>query len=266
MGGHATRRARRLHHHHRGGALRHRPRARRRPRPAEGRRRGPPPGAAGRRPVPHRGRARAACGGSTATDIGPVDLLCRDARGRAVAIEIKRRGEHRRRRAAGPLPGAHRARPRACDRCGACSSPRWSSPRPGCCAEARHRAGSRSTTTSCGASSARSSACSDQAGHEHAGITVARAVAVVDVGRSRRRAVAVRGAHRPGLEGDPRRWARRASGTSSRGDAAGDALLRRALAARTAAGPAASSPDPDGAPLLFEQLGSASPGRASSRA
>jgi endonuclease len=28
-----------------------------------------------------------------ATDIGPVDLLCHDARGRAVAIEIKRRGE-----------------------------------------------------------------------------------------------------------------------------------------------------------------------------
>jgi endonuclease len=27
------------------------------------------------------------------TDIGPVDLLCRDAQGRAVAIEIKRRGE-----------------------------------------------------------------------------------------------------------------------------------------------------------------------------
>jgi len=28
-----------------------------------------------------------------ATDIGPVDLLCHDAEGRAVAIEIKRRGE-----------------------------------------------------------------------------------------------------------------------------------------------------------------------------
>jgi len=28
-----------------------------------------------------------------ATDIGPVDLLCRDASGRAVAIEVKRRGE-----------------------------------------------------------------------------------------------------------------------------------------------------------------------------
>jgi RecB family endonuclease NucS len=27
------------------------------------------------------------------TEIGPVDLLCRDASGRAVAIEIKRRGE-----------------------------------------------------------------------------------------------------------------------------------------------------------------------------
>ena len=27
------------------------------------------------------------------TDIGPVDLLCRDAAGRVVAVEIKRRGE-----------------------------------------------------------------------------------------------------------------------------------------------------------------------------
>jgi RecB family endonuclease NucS len=27
------------------------------------------------------------------TDIGPVDLLCRDAEGRAVAVEVKRRGE-----------------------------------------------------------------------------------------------------------------------------------------------------------------------------
>ena len=28
-----------------------------------------------------------------ATDIGPVDLLCRDADGQVVAVEIKRRGE-----------------------------------------------------------------------------------------------------------------------------------------------------------------------------
>ena len=27
------------------------------------------------------------------TDIGPVDLLCRDADGKAVAVEVKRRGE-----------------------------------------------------------------------------------------------------------------------------------------------------------------------------
>ena len=42
------------------------------------------------------GSSSTACGWSAAsipTDIGPVDLLCRDAEGRAVAVEIKRRGE-----------------------------------------------------------------------------------------------------------------------------------------------------------------------------
>ena len=49
------------------------------------------------------------------TDIGPIDLLCRDGDGRAVAVEIKRVGEIAGRRAADPLPGApgprHPARP-----------------------------------------------------------------------------------------------------------------------------------------------------------
>ena len=83
----------RLDDHDRRGALRHRPRPRRRPRPAEGRRRGPPAGAAGRGLPPASRRAWCSCAASTATEIGPVDLLCRDAEGRAVAIEIKRRGE-----------------------------------------------------------------------------------------------------------------------------------------------------------------------------
>ena len=49
------------------------------------------------------------------TDIGPVDLLCRDGDGRAVVVEIKRVGEIAGRRAAHPLPGASRPRhpPRA---------------------------------------------------------------------------------------------------------------------------------------------------------
>ena len=41
----------------------------------------------------HRARADAWSGASIPTEIGPVDLLCRDGDGGAVAIEIKRRGE-----------------------------------------------------------------------------------------------------------------------------------------------------------------------------
>ena len=47
------------------------------------------------------------------TAIGPVDLLCRDAAGATVAVEVKRRGRDRRRRAADPLPRAARPRPAA---------------------------------------------------------------------------------------------------------------------------------------------------------
>jgi endonuclease len=72
-----------------------------------------------------------------ATEIGPVDLLCRDAEGNAVAIEIKRRGE---------IDGVEQLtryltflqRDPACGRSAACSWPRSSSPRPGPGRRARH--------------------------------------------------------------------------------------------------------------------------------
>ena len=44
------------------------------------------------------------------TDLGPVDLLCRDDEGRAVVVEIKRDRRDRRRRPAAALPGAPRPR------------------------------------------------------------------------------------------------------------------------------------------------------------
>ncbi len=45
------------------------------------------------------------------TDIGPVDLMCRDSDDGWVAVEIKRRGDDRRGRAAQPLPRADPDRP-----------------------------------------------------------------------------------------------------------------------------------------------------------
>ena len=45
------------------------------------------------------------------TAIGPVDLMCRDADGASVAVEIKRRGEIDGGRAADPLPRAAQPRP-----------------------------------------------------------------------------------------------------------------------------------------------------------
>ena len=70
----------------------HSPRARRRPRAAEGRRRGGAAAAA------RAARRDLRAGWSLVrreypTAIGPVDLLCRDAAGAVVAVEIKRRGE-----------------------------------------------------------------------------------------------------------------------------------------------------------------------------
>ena len=57
------------------------------------------------------------------TEIGPVDLLCRDAEGRAVAIEIKRRGE-----IDGveqlPATSSSSSATRRSARCAACSWPR----------------------------------------------------------------------------------------------------------------------------------------------
>ena len=63
------------------------------------------------------------------TDVGPVDLMCRDADDGWVAVEIKRVGDDRRRRAAVPLPGAHPPRPRARRLPRQCSRPSSSSPR-----------------------------------------------------------------------------------------------------------------------------------------
>ena len=45
------------------------------------------------------------------TDVGPVDLMCRDEDDGWVAVEIKRVGDDRRRRAAQPLPRLHPRRP-----------------------------------------------------------------------------------------------------------------------------------------------------------
>ena len=42
-----------------------------------------------------------------ATEVGPVDLMCRDENGEWVAVEIKRIGDDRSRRAADPLPRLH---------------------------------------------------------------------------------------------------------------------------------------------------------------
>ena len=57
------------------------------------------------------------------TDIGPVDLLCRDPDGGAVAIEVKRRARDRRRGAARPLRGAPEPRPPTASRAGRARRP-----------------------------------------------------------------------------------------------------------------------------------------------
>ena len=104
------------------------------------------------------------------TDIGPVDLMCRDAerrldRGRDQAHRDDRRG-----RAAHPLPRAHPARP------GDGRLPRRprgagrSSRRRACWPSRAASPASRSTSPSCAASASRTSRCSRResaAGHEH---------------------------------------------------------------------------------------------------
>ena len=69
------------------------PRAGDRPGPDQGRGRGPSPGAAGRSIATASGTGFKLVRREWPTDIGPVDLLCRDADGHAVAVEVKRRGE-----------------------------------------------------------------------------------------------------------------------------------------------------------------------------
>ena len=94
------------------------------------------------------------------TDLGPVDLMCRDADDGWVAVEIKRARHDRRGRAARALPRADPARP------GEGGVPRH--PRRAALQAAgghagrgaRDRAASRSTSRSCAASASPTSRCS----------------------------------------------------------------------------------------------------------
>ena len=86
------------------------------------------------------------------TDIGPVDLMCRDARGRLDRGGDQARRHDRRRRAAHALPRAHPPRP-GDGRCAAASSrPRRSSRRRGRWPRPAASPASRSTSRSCAAS------------------------------------------------------------------------------------------------------------------
>ena len=60
-----------------------------------------------------------------ATEVGPVDLMCRDESGEWVAVEIKRIGDDRGGRAADALPRLHPRGPGE-ERAAAASSPRRS--------------------------------------------------------------------------------------------------------------------------------------------
>ena len=101
------------------------------------------------------------------TDIGPVDLLCRDADGSAVAIEIKRRGRDRRRRAADPLPRVPRPRPDAAPGPRRVRRPADQAAGPGAGRPSARSPASRSTTTSCGASSRRAPPVLSTSGRLH---------------------------------------------------------------------------------------------------
>ena len=91
------------------------------------------------------------------TDIGPVDLMCRDDEDGWVAVEIKRVGDDRGGRAAHPLPGAHPRGP-GDGRVRGVLAAQQIKPRP---ASSPSRAGwraSRSISPCCAASAARSDA------------------------------------------------------------------------------------------------------------
>ena len=133
------------------GAARPQLRARRRPRPGEGRRRGRAAGAARPSASPALREDLRLVRREYPTDIGPVDLLCRDGDDRAVVVEVKRVGEiagveqllrYQERLDLDPQP---RADHRACSSRPASSRRRRCSPRAAaCCAW-------RSTSTSCAA-------------------------------------------------------------------------------------------------------------------
>ncbi len=86
------------------------------------------------------------------TDIGPVDLMCRDEADDWIAVEIKRVGNDRRRRAADPLPRADQARSGEGRRAAACSRRRRSSRRRECSPRRAGSPASRSTSACCAAS------------------------------------------------------------------------------------------------------------------
>ena len=97
------------------------------------------------------------------TAIGPVDLMCRDAAGVSVAVEIKRRGE---------IDGVEQLTRylellnrdpllSAKGRSAASSPPRRSSPRPGCSPPTAASPAPSSTTTPCAASTTRATGCSE---------------------------------------------------------------------------------------------------------
>ena len=88
------------------------------------------------------------------TDIGPVDLMCRDDDDGWVAVESSAWARSRRSSSCPAISsgsGATRRWPTAA----ACSPPRSSSPRPGCWPPRAGSTGSRSTSASCAASASR---------------------------------------------------------------------------------------------------------------
>ena len=136
------------------------PRARRGPRPGQGRGRGAPAGPAGRPDRDPRQRLAA----------GPAGVPDRDRPGRHPGPGRRRRDRgdrdqaarrDRRGRAADPLPRAAQPRLHAARRSAACSPPRRSSRRPGCSPPTAASTASPSTTTPCAASTTPTPASSD---------------------------------------------------------------------------------------------------------